>query len=84
MPQRVDWFLGRLNSKEGLDLLCPRNKHNNLANGQIFNKCHREAAIIAATIAEVWIISSGIVRGPRNLIQDKVLPRVTRIRARSR
>jgi hypothetical protein len=84
MPQRVDWFLGRLNSKEGLDLLCPRNKHNNLANGQIFNKYHREAATIAATIAEVQIISSGIVRGLRNLIKGRAPPRETRTRARSR
>jgi hypothetical protein len=50
----------------------------------MFNKYHKEAATIAVSIAEVRIISSGIVRGPRNLIQDKVLPRVTRIRARSR
>jgi hypothetical protein len=83
MPQWVDWFLGRLNSKEGLDLLCPRNKHNNLANGQIFNKCHREAAIIAATIAGVRIISSEIVRGPRSLIPGKALLREIRTRARS-
>jgi hypothetical protein len=84
MPQRVDWFSGRPNSKEGLDLLCPRNKHNNLANGQIFNKCHREAAIIAVSIAGVRIISSEIVRGPRSLIPGKALLKGTRIRARSR
>jgi hypothetical protein len=84
MLQRVDWFLGRLSSKEGTDLLCPRNKHNNLANGQIFNKCHREAATIAATTVEVRTISSEIARGLRNLIKGKALPRETRIRARSR
>jgi hypothetical protein len=84
MPQRVDWFLGRLNSKEGLDLLCPRNKHNNLAKGQIFNKYHREAAIIAVSIAGVRIISSEIARGLRNLIKGRAPPRKTRIRARSR
>jgi hypothetical protein len=84
MPQRVDWFLGRLNNKEGLDLLCPRNKHNNLANGQIFRKCHRKAATIAATIAEVRIISFEIVRGLRNLIKGITLPRETQTRARSR
>jgi hypothetical protein len=84
MPQQVDWFSGRLNSKEGTDLPFPRNKHNNLANGQIFNKCHREAAIIAVSIAGVRIILSEIVRGPRNLMQGKALLRVTRTRARSR
>jgi hypothetical protein len=84
MPQRVDWFLGRLNNKEGSDLLCPRNKHNNLANGQIFNKCHRKAAIIAVSIAGVRIILSEIVRGPRSLIQGKALPKEIRTRAKSR
>jgi hypothetical protein len=84
MLLREDWFLGRLNSKEGLDLLCPRNKHNNLANGQIFSKCHRKAATIAATIAEVRTISSEIARGLRNLIKGRAPPREIRIRARSR
>jgi hypothetical protein len=84
MPQQADWFSGRPNSREGIDLPFLRNKYNHLAHGQMFNKYHREAATIAVSIAEVRIISSGIVRGPRNLIQDKALPRVTRIRARSR
>jgi hypothetical protein len=84
MPQRADWFLGHPNSREGIDLPFLHNKHNHLAYGQMFNKCHREAAIIAVSIAEVRIISSEIVRSPRNLIQGKALLRVTRTRARSR
>jgi hypothetical protein len=83
MPQLVDWFLGRPNSKEGIDLPFLRNNHNHLAHGQMFNKCHREAAIIVVSIAEVRIILSGFVRGLRNLIQGKALLRVTRTRARN-
>jgi hypothetical protein len=49
----------------------------------MFNKCHRKAATIAVSIVEARIISSGIVRGPRNLIQGKALLRVIRTRARS-
>jgi hypothetical protein len=49
----------------------------------MFNKCNREAAIITVSIAEVRIILSEIVRGPRNLIQGRVLLRVTRIGARN-
>jgi hypothetical protein len=84
MPQLVDWFSGRPNSKEGIDLPFLRNNHNHLAHGQMFNKCHREAAIIAVSIVEARIISLGIVRGLRNLIQGKALLRVTRTRARNR
>jgi hypothetical protein len=84
MPQLVDWFSGRPNTKEGTDLLLLRNNYNNLAHGQLFNKCHREAAIIAVSIAEAWIISSEIVRGPRNLIKGRALLRGTRTRARNR
>jgi hypothetical protein len=84
MPQLVDWFSGRPNRKEGIDLLFPRNNHNHLAHGKMFNKCHREAAIIAVSIAEARIISSEIVRGPRNLIKGRALLRVTRTRARNR
>jgi hypothetical protein len=83
MPQLVDWFSGCPNNKEGIDLPFLRNNYNNLAHGQMFNNCNREAAIIAVSIAEVWIISSEIVRGPRNLIKGRVLCRVTRIRARN-
>jgi hypothetical protein len=84
MPLREDWFLDRLSSKEGSDLLCHHNKHDNLANGQIFLKGHRKAITIAATIAEVRIISSEIARGLRNPIKGRAPPRETRIRARSR
>jgi hypothetical protein len=83
MPQLVDWFSGRPNSKEGIDLPFLRNNQNNLARGQMFNKCNREAAIITVSIAEVLIISSEIVHGPRNLIKGRVLRRVTRIRVRN-
>jgi hypothetical protein len=61
MPQLVGWFSGRPNSKEGTDLLLLRNNYNNLAHSQMFNKCHREAAIIVVLIAEARIISSEIV-----------------------
>jgi hypothetical protein len=84
MPQLVDWFSGRPNSKEGIDLPFLHNSYNNLAYGQIFNKSNREAAIIAVSIVEVRIISSEIVRGPRNLIKGRVLFRETRTRARNR
>jgi hypothetical protein len=84
MPQLVDWFSGRPNSKEGIDLPFLRNNYNNVAHGQMFNKCNQEAAIIAVSIAEVRIISSEIVRSPRNLIKGRVLLRVTRTRARNR
>jgi hypothetical protein len=78
----ADWFLGRLNNKEGIDhpYLC--NNRNNLAYSQIFNKSNREAAIIAVSIAGVRIISSEIVRSPRNLTKGRVPIRVTRIRAK--
>jgi hypothetical protein len=56
IPQLVDWFSGHPNSKEGTDLPFLCNNHNNLARGQMFNKCNREAAIIAVSIAEVQII----------------------------
>jgi hypothetical protein len=48
------------------------------------NKLHREAVIIAVSIAGVQTISSGIVRGPRNLTKDKVPIRVTRTRVKGR
>jgi hypothetical protein len=84
MPQLVDWFSSHPNSKEGIDLLFLRNNRNNLAHGQIFNKCNRETAIIAVSIAAVRIILSGIVRGLRNLIKGRALLRGTRTRARNR
>jgi hypothetical protein len=82
MLHLADWFLGRLNSKEGIDLPYLRNSHNNLAHGQMFNKFNREAALIAVSIAGVRITSSEIVRGPGNLIKGKVPIRITRTTAR--
>jgi hypothetical protein len=84
MPRLADWFSGRPNKKEGIDLPFLHNNYNNLAHGQMFNKSSREVAIIAVSIAEVRIISSEIVRGPRNLIKGRVPLRVTRTRARNR
>jgi hypothetical protein len=84
MLRLADWFSGRLNNKEGIDLPYLCNNHNNLAHDQIFNKSNREAALIAVSIAGVWITSSEIVRGPRNLIKDRVPIRVIRTRARGR
>jgi hypothetical protein len=84
MLRLADWFLGRLNNKEGIDLPYLRNNHNNLAHGQMFNKSNREVALIAVSIAGVRITSSEIVRGPRNIIKGRVLIRVIRTRARGR
>jgi hypothetical protein len=82
MLRLADWFSGRLNNKEGIDLPCLRNSHNNLAHGQMFNKFNRKAALIAVSIAGVRITSSETVRGPGNLIKGKVSIKVTRTRAR--
>jgi hypothetical protein len=82
MPRLADWFSGRPNHKEGIDLSYLRNNHNHLAYDQMFNKFNREAAIIAVSIAGVRIISSEIVRGPRNLIKGRVPVKVIRTRAR--
>jgi hypothetical protein len=84
MLRLADWFSGRLNSKEDIDLPYLHNSHNHLAHGQMFNKSNREAALIAVSIAGVRITSSEIVRGPRNLIKGKVSIKVTRTRARGR
>jgi hypothetical protein len=82
MPRLADWFSGRPNHKDGIDFPYLRNNHNNLAYGQMFNKFSREAAIITVSIAGVRIISSEIVRGPRNLIKGRVPVKVIRTRAR--
>jgi hypothetical protein len=84
MLRLADWFSGRLNNKEGIDLPYLRNNHNNPAHGQMFNKSNREAALIAVSIAGVRIISSEIVRGLGNLIKGRVPIRVIRTRARGR
>jgi hypothetical protein len=84
MLHLADWFSGRLNNKEGIDLPYLHNNHNHLAHGQIFNKSNREVALITVSIAGVWIISSEIVRGPENLIKGRVPIMVSRIRARGR
>jgi hypothetical protein len=84
MPRLADWFSGRPNHKEGIDLPSLRNNYNNVAHGQMFNKSNREAAIITVSIAEVRIILSEIVCGPRNPIKGRVPLRVTRTRARNR
>jgi hypothetical protein len=80
----ADWFSSRPNNKEGIDLPYLHSNYRNLAQGQMCNKLHREAAIIAVSIAGVQTISSGIVRGPRNLTKDKVPIRVTRTRVKGR
>jgi hypothetical protein len=84
MLRLADWFSGRLNNKEGIDLTYLHNNHNNLAHGQMFNKSNSEAALIAVSIAGVRITSSKIVHGPGNLIKGRVPIRVIRIRARGR
>jgi hypothetical protein len=84
MLRLADWFIGRLNSKERINLLYIGNNHNNLVHGQMFKKFDREAAPITVSIAEVRITLSEIVRSPRNLIKGRVPVRITRIRARGR
>jgi hypothetical protein len=84
MLRLADWFSGRLNNKEGIDLPYLRNSRNNLAHGQMFNKFNRKAALITVSIAGMRITSSEIVRGPGNLIKGKVLIKVTRTSARGR
>jgi hypothetical protein len=84
MLRLADWFSSCLNNKEGIDLPHLRNSHNNLAHDQMFNKFNREITLIAVSIAGVWITSSEIVRGPRNLIKGRVPIRAIRIRARGR
>jgi hypothetical protein len=80
----VDWFLGRLNNKEAIDLLHLHSSHSNLAQGQMCDKLHRKAVTIAALIVGVQIISSGIVHGLRNLTQGKVLTKAIKIRVKGR
>jgi hypothetical protein len=84
MPRLADWFSGRPNNKESIDLPYLHNNYSNLAHGQMCNKPHKKAAIIAVLIAGVQTISLGIVRDPRNLTKDKVPIRVTRIRVKGR
>jgi hypothetical protein len=82
MLHLANWFSGRLNNKEGIDLPYLCNSHNNLAHGQMLNKSNREAAPIAVSIAGVRITSSEIVRSPRNRIKGRGPIRITRTRAR--
>jgi hypothetical protein len=79
MLRLADWFSGRLNNKEDIDLPY---LHNNLAHGQMFNRSNREAALIAVSIAGVRITSSEIVCSPGNLIKDRIPIRIIRTRAR--
>jgi hypothetical protein len=82
MLHLADWFSARLNSKEGIDLPCLRNRHSSLAQGQTINNFNREVALIAVLIAEVRITLSRIVLSPRSLFKGKVLIRTIRVRAR--
>jgi hypothetical protein len=84
MPHLADWFLGRPNNKEGIDLPYLHSNNSNLAQGQMCNKLPREAVIIVVSIAGAQTILSGIARGPRNLTKDKVPIRVTRTRVKGR
>jgi hypothetical protein len=53
MPHLADWFLGRPNNKEGIDLLHLDSNNSNLAQGQMCDKLHQKAAVIAISIAGV-------------------------------
>jgi hypothetical protein len=46
MLRSADWFLGRLYSKKGINLLYSYNNHNNLAHGRMFNKLDEKATLI--------------------------------------
>jgi hypothetical protein len=80
----VDWFLGRLNNKEVIDFLHLHNSNSNLVQGQMRGKLHQKAATIAVLIVGVQIISSGIVRGLRNLTKGKVQIKVIKTRVKGR
>jgi hypothetical protein len=82
MPRLADWFLGRPNNKEDIDLPYLHSNHSSSAQGQMCDKLHQKVAIIAVSIAGVQIISSGIVRGLRNLTKGKVLIKVIRTRVK--
>jgi hypothetical protein len=84
MPRLLDWFLSHPYNKAGINLSYLHSNNSNLAQDQMCNKLHREAVIIAVSITGVQTISSGIVRGPRNLTKDKVPIRVTRTRVKGR
>jgi hypothetical protein len=84
MSHLVDWFLGRLNNKEDIDLLHLHSSNSNLAQGQMRDKLHQKAATIAVLIAGVQIISSGIVHGLRNLTKGKALIKVIKTRVKGR
>jgi hypothetical protein len=57
MPRSADWFSGRPNNKEGIDLPYLHSNYNNLAPSQMCNRLHRKAAIIVVLIAGVQTIS---------------------------
>jgi hypothetical protein len=84
MPRLVDWFLGHPSNKAGIDLPYLHSNNSNLAQGQMYNKLHREAVIIAVSIAGVQTILSQTARSPRNLTKDKVLIRATKTRVKGR
>jgi hypothetical protein len=84
MPRWADWFLGRPNNKEDIDLPYLSSNYSSSAQGQMCDKLHQKAAIIAVSIAGVQIISSGIVHGLRNLTKGKVLIKVIRTRVKGR
>jgi hypothetical protein len=84
MPQLADWFLGRPNNKEDIDLLYLRSNNSKMAQGQMCDKLHQKAATIVVLIAGVQIISSGIVHSLRNLTKGKVPTKVIRTRVKGR
>jgi hypothetical protein len=84
MPRLADWFSGRPNNKEGIDLPYLHRNYRNLVQDQMCNKLYSEAAIIVASIAGVRIISSGIAHDPGNPIKDRAPIRVTRTRVKGR
>jgi hypothetical protein len=84
MPRLADWFLGRPNHKEDIDLPYLPSNYSSSAQGQMCGKLHQKAAIIAVSIAGVRIISSGIIHSLRNLTKGKVLIKVIRTRVKGR
>jgi hypothetical protein len=84
MLHMADWFSTCPNSKEGIDLQCLHNSHNNLAQGQTFNNFSKEATLIVVSIAGVRIILLRIVLGPRSLFKGKILIGIIRARERSK
>ena len=84
MPQQAGLFLGRLGSKDDLDLQCLISSNNSsLAKGRMPHSSIVGMVIIDASTAAVLLTLPRIVRSPEGIIQGKTPTRTT-TRARAR